>query len=74
MTAEPVRRPGPLLERAFELAASGECRTMDDMNRALRKEGYLGHALRLHGPIIHKQLQRLMDAAGGEPRAETATP
>ena len=50
------------LERAFELARSGRCRSTEEIFRALRDEG---HDRRLVvGPYLMKQLKVLMhDAA-----------
>jgi hypothetical protein len=66
LTADPARL-GPLVQRALHLAATGQCRTMKALNRALRDEGYLPHALRLHGPEIRRRPIALMDAADAEP-------
>jgi hypothetical protein len=49
------------LERAFELARSGRCRTAEEIFRALRDEG---HDRRLVvGPYLMKQLKVLMNEA-----------
>ena len=57
-----------VLERAFELARSGRCRTIDDIHRQLKAEGYSTH--QIMGPWLHRQLRSLMQdansrAAGG---------
>lgn len=74
MTAEPARRPVPLVERAFQLAATGECETMRDLNRLLRDEGYTPQSLRLHGPDIRRALLRLMETASGPLRRTQGRP
>jgi chromosome segregation and condensation protein ScpB len=58
------------LERAFELARSGTCRTIDDIRRQLSKEGFeLVHA-HVSGGMITKQLKAAMTQRLA---AETAT-
>ncbi len=48
------------LERAFELARSGNCRTIDDIRRQLSREGFeLVHA-HISGGMITKQLRETM--------------
>ena len=55
-----------VLERAFELARSGRCRTIDDIHRQLKAEGYSTH--QIMGPWLHRQLRSLMqDATHGLP-------
>ncbi len=43
------------LERAFELADSGEITSMDGLSRALNQEGY--SLTMLTGPLLMKQLR-----------------
>jgi hypothetical protein len=48
------------VERAFEIAGSGEVQTIEKLGRALRQEGYaLGV---LTGPLLLKQLRARMAA------------
>jgi DNA-binding HxlR family transcriptional regulator len=49
------------LERAFELAKSGQCFSMDDIRRKLSSEGYsLGQ---MTGATLSRQLRALMKDA-----------
>lgn len=49
------------IERAFELAGSGEARSIDDVSRQLRREQYEGVVLHLRGPFVRRQLRELID-------------
>jgi hypothetical protein len=53
------------MERAFELARGGTCRTMDDLIRALKAEGYSGADMHLSGPSLKKQLRSELAKASG---------
>lgn len=55
------------IERAFALARSGECRTVDEIRKRLNAEGLMTH--RLTGPTLLKQLRGLCQASIGS-RAE----
>ncbi len=55
-----------VVERAFELAASGECRTLDEIERRLKADGHEGAAQHLRGGSIRKQLRELCKAARAE--------
>jgi hypothetical protein len=48
------------VERAFELAASGEVQTFDDLRRKLQWEGYEAVEAHLAGTAIRKQLKELL--------------
>lgn len=48
-----------MLERAFELARSGECPTFNVMIRKLKSEGYDGVPTRLVGVSLRRQLREL---------------
>jgi hypothetical protein len=50
-----------LLERAFILAKSGDCRTLTDVRSALKKEGY--RVCELEGPSLRRQLKTLCVAS-----------
>ena len=56
------RRPN-ILERAFELARSGECAGMLDIRRRLIREGYCENARLLQGQDLRRQLKTLCDEA-----------
>jgi hypothetical protein len=49
------------LERAFDLARSGECIGVSDLIRRLNHEGYGGY--QIEGPQLKKQLIRLIEEA-----------
>lgn len=50
------------LERAFQLAESRTCTTIDELRRALGAEGYSPN--QITGPALTKQLRDLMNGAG----------
>jgi hypothetical protein len=49
------------LERAFELAKSGEVSSIPDIKLALRSEGY--SIAQLEGPMLIRQLRALISTA-----------
>jgi hypothetical protein len=49
------------IERAFDLARSGACRRIGDIVARLDREGYDGR--QIHGPVLKKQLVRLIKEA-----------
>ena len=51
----------PILERAFEIARSGECRSLKDLVLRLNQEGYM--ASQIQGPVLRQQLTNLINAA-----------
>jgi hypothetical protein len=53
------------LERAFQLAESGDCRTVDEIRKKLSSEGY--YATQITGRGLRRQLQAII-AAGLEAR------
>lgn len=57
---EMTHRPTPL-ERAFELARSGACETISDIQRQLRSEGLDPH--QIQGKSLRNQLRELLKAA-----------
>ncbi len=60
------------VERAFELARSGECDSLTLLGRRLRKEDYLGVSQHLSAPTLRKQLLRMMREAEPKGRDEAA--
>jgi hypothetical protein len=53
--------------RAFEIARAGACKSLDDIRRQLKREGYSAIDEHFSGPTIKKQLAALIqsaDAAG----------
>ena len=51
---------GHIIERAFQLARSGECHAIGDINLRLRREGYTQVDAHLGGKSIKAQLVKLM--------------
>ena len=49
-----------IIERVHQLARSGKCRTMDDLHKALSREGYIQIHEHLAGRLIKAQLAKLM--------------
>jgi hypothetical protein len=49
------------LERAFHLAMSGDCRSVDEIRKKLSQEGY--YATQITGKSLLRQLQALIAAA-----------
>lgn len=54
------------IERAFELAQSGHCTTVDDIRRQLKGEGFAQVDAHLAGAMVRKQLLDLCRQARGE--------
>ena len=57
------------LERAFQLARSGEYSTISDSRRQLKTEGFSDAPSQISGPSMLKQLRKLCEAA--RPEVET---
>lgn len=49
------------LERAFQMAESGECRSTDEIRKRLVREGYYGS--QVTGKTLQRQLQQIITAA-----------
>jgi hypothetical protein len=49
------------LERAFELAKSGQCTTVEEIKKKLKAEGFQDN--QVVGRTLTKQLRELIDAA-----------
>lgn len=60
------------VERAFQLARSGECRSVNDIRRQLRLEQRSNIDAHLAGSAIRKQLMQTI-ALLNEPRNEART-
>lgn len=52
-----------LVERAFTLAQSGDCRSLSEMEKQLKREGYSSVSEHLRGGSLRKQLKTLIAAA-----------
>jgi hypothetical protein len=50
------------VERAFELARSGTCRTVDDIRAKLKAEGHSNIMAHFEGGSFKKQLKAIMAA------------
>lgn len=48
------------LKRAFELANSGECKDLVELERQLQQEHYLGVLQHLSAPSLRKQLLEIL--------------
>jgi hypothetical protein len=57
--------PQNIIERAFQLARSGECRTLGEIHQRLRREQYSQTSEHLSGRLIKAQLSKLMEQARG---------
>lgn len=60
------------VERAFELARAGRCRTVDDIRRTLIAERYDNVVSHLGAPSLVRQLRAVLNAAPSAP-ASAAT-
>ncbi|HVP83161.1 MAG TPA: hypothetical protein VMS78_00435 [Rhizomicrobium sp.] len=54
------------LERAFQLANSGECANVDQIRLRLKREGYSDGQAHTKGPSIRNQLSKLCQAAAAK--------
>jgi hypothetical protein len=57
------------VERAYQLARSGECADLIEVRKRLKAEGYQDERFQLHGLSITSELRKLCEAArkgGGE--------
>jgi hypothetical protein len=59
--AERMNQSKTALERAFEMARSGQYATLSDLSRALSREGY--SATQLEGGTLRRQLGALIKAS-----------
>ena len=53
------------LERAFQMARSGEVAALSEIVKALRREGY--SANQIEGPVLRRQLTSLIKTARQHP-------
>ncbi len=56
-----------IFERAFQLARSGECRSVEEVRKRLVAEKYEMVDAHLSGPLIRRQLRQACRTARGEP-------
>jgi hypothetical protein len=55
--------PPSALERAYQLARSGNCRGLSDIRAALKSEGYVRYDSLLDGLGLRRQLKQLCASA-----------
>ncbi len=55
-----------VIERAYELADSGTCRSVSEIVKKLDAEGYPGASGQLYGPVLKGELRRRCQAAAGK--------
>jgi hypothetical protein len=60
------------VERAFQLARDGEHHSLDDVRRALDREGYNQNLI--SGPVLLAQLRKLMLASGARLEKQPSAP
>ena len=59
----------PIVERAFELAQTGDYVGLNDLRRALRAEGYSAQSQgEISGMSVKRQLKQVCDSARAERR------
>jgi hypothetical protein len=57
------------VERAFQIARSGECQSLDDVRTMLTREGHTDASAQTSFPLVRKQLQDLLTGrTGSAPR------
>jgi len=56
-----------IIERALDLARTGDYARLDELERQLRHEGYTDILAHLDSPTLRRQLRELGNAARGEP-------
>ena len=54
----------PIIERAYELAKSGRCKDVREIERHLKAEGYRGFYADMAGPSLRKTLRNLCIGTG----------
>lgn len=54
----------PIIERAYELAKSGRCKDVREIERHLKAEGYRGFYADMAGPALRKTLRNLCLESG----------
>lgn len=52
-----------VIERAFEIARSGDCQSVPALGQKLVKEGFEGVSEHLNGDVLQKQLSALIKAS-----------
>jgi hypothetical protein len=52
-----------IVERAFQLAASGDCQSIPEMEKQLKREGFSSVSEHLRGGTLRKQLKTILASA-----------
>jgi hypothetical protein len=60
------------VERAYQLAKSGECNGIGQIRERLRAEGYSRADSQISGQTFRSQLKKLCEAAQAKPAADPA--
>jgi hypothetical protein len=60
-----MNAPAPILERAYQLARSGEYRNISELKAQLAAEGYAAVNSQLYGKSLNDDLRRLCREAAG---------
>ena len=58
-----MSEPLTMIERAIQLAQSGQCISVNDVRQQLRREGYVGIGVEMGGTAINRQLIELLHSA-----------
>jgi len=61
--SESMSEPLTTIERAIQLAQSGDCRSVNDVRQRLRREGYVGIGAELASVAINRELIDHLHAA-----------
>lgn len=61
--SEFMSEPLTTIERAIQLAQSGDCSSVNDVRQRLRREGYIGIGVELAGVAINRELVDYLHAA-----------
>ncbi len=59
-----------LIERAYQLARSGECATLQNIKRRLKAEGFVSIEAQLFGPRLQDELRRACQTSLGLPATQ----
>jgi hypothetical protein len=61
-----MSQPVPILERAYQIARSGTCRSITELKTKLAAEGYSAVNSQLYGKQLNDDLRRLCRESTGE--------
>jgi hypothetical protein len=56
-----------VIERAYQLAKSGGCESLDEIKARLQKEGYSSVEQHLSAPVLSRTLRAMCAAARSDP-------